>query len=92
MELRPVSQRGACCLQALDRGVHFLGGGGRVSQEGERVEVAWLLAKHEDGLVAGLLPLPAEEIDPSELDPHFTVVGGELLRLQEVLVCLPQLA
>ena len=92
MRLRPIAHGGERLLDPSDRRLHLLGGGRGVGQEGEGVDVVRLLGEDSGGLLARLVGLPPEEIDPAELEAHFAVVGRQLLGLQEKAECLSVLA
>src|SRR5262249_27245743 len=92
VRLRAIAHRRERLLDPFDRRIHLLGGGRRVGEEGQGVDVVRLLVQDRGGLIARLVALPPEEIDPAELEAHFVVVGRELLGLQEKTECLSKLA
>src|SRR5437867_5791637 len=69
VQLPSIPQLGSRLLEASDRGIYFLGRGGGGGQEREGVEVLRLLTEHIGGLPPGLLALPPEQVNRSELEP-----------------------
>src|SRR5882724_5933881 len=92
LELHPISQVGSRRLEALDGGIHFLARGRYAGQQRESVEVLGFPLEDEHDLLPCLAGLAGEQVDRPELESDVEVVGGELLRLQQVRERLPQLA
>src|SRR5215472_6313961 len=90
--LGPIAHGGEGLLDPFDGRLHLLGGGRGVGEEGEGVDVVGLLGEDRGGLLARLVELPPEEIDPAELEAHVGVVGGQLLGLQEEAEGLSEVA